>query len=386
MLYSLQSSHTDLIWMNRALDLAQLGRLSTRPNPAVGCVIVKGGQVVGEAWHQQAGQPHAEVLALRQAAEHAKYATAYVTLEPCSHFGKTPPCCNALIAAGVKRVVIAMTDPNPLVSGRGIAALAVAGIEVTQNVARARAKALNAGFVMRMQTGRPLVSLKLATSLDAKVALANGESQWITNELARHQGHLLRAQHCAILTGIDSVIVDDPQLTVRVSDNDLNKQGWSSQRRVEPFKVVLDSHLRLPLTAKLCEQPDTLIVYTTQTALTKQASKYAQLLDLGVKVHVVAQTNHSRVELVEVLNHLAAHYQCNNVMIEAGGTLAGAMLNQQLVDEVHWFSAPIVLGPDAQSALNLLSLQYLEQATYFELQEQQLLGDNFYRRYQCVKA
>lgn len=372
--------------MNRALDLAQLGRISTRPNPAVGCVIVKDGHVVGEGWHQQAGQPHAEVLALSAAAEQAKDATAYVTLEPCSHFGKTPPCCNALIAAGVKRVVIAMTDPNPLVSGSGIAALVAAGIEVTQDVASARARYLNAGFIMRMQTGRPRVSLKLATSLDAKVALANGESQWITNELARHQGHLLRAQHCAIMTGINSVLVDDPQLTVRVSDNDLNKQGWSSQRRFEPFKVVVDSHLRLPLSAKLCALPDKLIVYTTQAAVAEQAFKYAKLLDLGVQVHAVAQNRMARVELIDVLNHLAAHYQCNNLLIEAGGTLAGAMLNQQLVDQVHWFSAPILLGPDAQSALNLLPLQHLHQATHFKLQEQQLLGDNFYRRYQCVTA
>lgn len=381
------SSHslTDLIWMNRALDLASLGRLSTRPNPAVGCVLVKQGELIGEGWHQRAGEPHAEVLALRMAGDKARGATAYVTLEPCSHFGKTPPCCNALIAAGVERVVIAMTDPNPLVAGRGIKALEAAGIEVTQGVAMERAQLLNQGFVCRMQHGRPNVSLKLATSVDAKVALANGQSQWITNAQARAHGHLLRAQQCAIITGIGSVISDDPRLTVRLDDSAFHAQGWLSAGRVEPLKVVVDSRLRMPLNAQLCQQADALIIYTTQATLSDQAEKVAEFAAQGIAVHGVKSDPQHRVDLIEVLAHLAAHYQCNNVMLEAGGGLAGSMLATGCVDEIHWFSAPLVLGQDAQSCFVTQTLTQLSQAPRLKLVAQTMLGDNVYSRYQLEK-
>jgi diaminohydroxyphosphoribosylaminopyrimidine deaminase/5-amino-6-(5-phosphoribosylamino)uracil reductase len=385
MLSSYPHSLTDSIWMNRALDLASLGRLSTRPNPAVGCVLIKQGQLIGEGWHQRAGEPHAEVLALRMAGDRARGATAYVTLEPCSHFGKTPPCCNALITAGIKRVVIAMIDPNPRVSGRGIAALQGAGIEVTQGVAMKRAQQLNKGFVSRMQRGRPNVSLKLATSVDAKVALANGQSQWITNAQARTQGHLLRAQQCAIITGIASVITDDPRLTVRLDDSAFYAQGWLSAGRVEPMKVVVDSRLRIPLNAKLCQQADALIIYTTRATLCAQADKVAQLAAKGITVHGVDCDPQHRVNLVSVLAHLASHYQCNNVMLESGGVLAGAMLSIDCVDEIHWFSAPLVLGQDAQSCFVTQTLTQLSQAPRLRLVEQTMLGDNVYSRYQLEK-
>jgi diaminohydroxyphosphoribosylaminopyrimidine deaminase/5-amino-6-(5-phosphoribosylamino)uracil reductase len=381
------SSHslTDVIWMNRALDLASLGRLSTRPNPAVGCILVKQGELIGEGWHQRAGEPHAEVLALRMAGDKALGATAYVSLEPCSHFGKTPPCCNALIAAGVERVVIGMTDPNPLVAGRGIRALEAAGLKVTQGVATERAQQLNQGFVCRMQQGRPKVSLKLATSVDAKVALANGQSQWITNEQARAHGHLLRAQQCAIITGIGSVITDDPRLTVRLDDSVFHAQGWLSVGRVEPLKVVVDSRLRMPLNAQLCQQKDAVIIYTTQTTFSDQADRVAEFAAQGIAVHGVNSDSQHRVDLIAMLAHLAAHYQCNNVMVEAGGVLAGSMLATGCVDEIHWFSAPLVLGQDAQSCFVTQNLTQLSQAARLKLVAQTMLGDNVYSRYQLEK-
>lgn len=376
---------SDQIWMSRALDLAQLGRLSTRPNPAVGCVIVKDGVLVGEGWHQQAGEAHAEVLALAMAGSQAAGATVYVTLEPCAHFGKTPPCCHKLIDAGVYRVVVAMTDPNPLVSGKGLAALEAAGILVTLGVCSERAAAMNQGFIKRMNCGLPKVTLKLATSLDAKVALANGESQWITNEQSRLQGHLLRASQCAIMTGINSVLLDDPRLTVRLGDSDLSQQAWSNRRRIEPWKIVLDSMLRLPLTAKLCAEPNHLVIYTTEQAAVAQEQKVAQLETRGVRVFTCKTDAFGRLSLAGVIADLAQSLQCNEVLVEAGGTLMGSFLAEDLVDEIHWFSAPILLGNDAQAACQLAPLSSLTQAKRFNPIASRFLDDNLYTIYQRIK-
>ncbi len=243
----------DSQWMAQALHLAERGLLSTSPNPRVGCVLVKENVMVGEGWHERAGEPHAEVNALRIAGEKARGATAYVTLEPCSHFGRTPPCADALISAGVARVVMAMQDPNPLVAGKGIAKLQAAGVVVESGLMEAEASALNVGFVLRMARGLPLVRSKIAMSLDGRTALANGESQWITGEVARRDVHSWRARSCAVLTGIDTVLEDDAQLTVR---------HIATSR--QPLRVVLDSHLRIAPRAKIFDGGAVLIVSARQ--------------------------------------------------------------------------------------------------------------------------
>ncbi|MGP1717530.1 MAG: bifunctional diaminohydroxyphosphoribosylaminopyrimidine deaminase/5-amino-6-(5-phosphoribosylamino)uracil reductase RibD [Methylophilus sp.] len=326
----------DFEWMTQALRQAERGLYTTSPNPHVGCVIVKNGQLIGEGAHLKAGEPHAEVHALRQAGINAKGATAYVTLEPCSHYGRTPPCAHALVEAGVSRVVVAMQDPNPLVAGKGIAYLQTHGIEVSAGLLETQALRLNPGFVSRMMQQRPYVRLKVAASLDGRTALANGVSQWITSPAARRDVHHWRARSCAMLTGIGTVLHDDPSLTVR--DVESTRQ---------PLRVIVDSQLRIPLAAKVLQQGQAIIAYATAPTEALQ-DKLARLQSLGVQT--VALPNADGQVDVAALLHKLAEQQINEVMVEAGAALNGALLQTGLVDELLLYYAPKLMG-DASAGM-----------------------------------
>ncbi|MCC6657238.1 MAG: bifunctional diaminohydroxyphosphoribosylaminopyrimidine deaminase/5-amino-6-(5-phosphoribosylamino)uracil reductase RibD [Rhodocyclaceae bacterium] len=319
-------SAADHEFMARALRLAERGLYTTTPNPRVGCVLVRDDAVVGEGWHERAGEPHAEIHALNAAGKLARGATAYVTLEPCSHHGRTPPCAGALIAAGVARVVAAMRDPNPQVAGQGLAQLAAAGIEVADGLLAHEAGELNLGFVSRMTRGRPWLRLKLAASLDGKTALANGRSQWITGPEARRDGHAWRARACAILTGAGTVRDDDPRLTVREVDTDR-----------QPLRVVVDSHFETPPTARILEGGRTVVA-----AAQEDAEKSAALRAAGAEVLVLPNPQ-GKVDLPRLLRVLAER-GVNELHVEAGHKLNGSLLREGLVDELLLYFAPTLLG------------------------------------------
>lgn len=341
--------------MLRALKLAQRGLYTTTPNPRVGCVLVKDGVVIGEGWHERAGEPHAEVHALRAAGEAARGATAYVTLEPCSHHGRTPPCAQALIDAGVARVIAAMEDPNPRVAGSGLAALRAAGIVTEVGMEAAAAAELNAGFVSRMRRGRPWVRMKIAASLDGRTALANGVSQWITGEAARRDGHRWRARACAVLTGIGTVLADDPQLTVR---------GVRTGR--QPRRIIVDRCLETPPTARAVGE-GTLIV-----AADDQAGRAATLRARGAEVLMLAD-GAGRVDLAGLLQVLGQR-ECNEVHVEAGAGLNGAFMAAGLVDEVLVYLAPAILGDGARGMFSIPGLETLERAPRFTVSEVRRVG------------
>lgn len=350
-------SADDHRFMALALRLAELGLNSTNPNPRVGCVIVRDGQVIGEGWHQRAGTPHAEVHALTQAGAAARGATVYVTLEPCSHHGRTPPCAEALIAAGVGRVVAAMRDPNPQVAGRGLVQMEAAGILVDCGLLEEPAREMNIGFVSRMTRGRPWVRSKVAASLDGKTALANGVSQWITGPAARQDVQAWRARACAILTGVGTVLADDPQLNVR--DIDTPRQ---------PLRVVLDSQLRTPPSAKLL-RGGALIVSAVE-----DMPKIQALLDAGADVLALPSAT-GRVDLALVLQ-LLAERGVNELMVEAGATLNGALLEAGLVDELVLYLAPMLLGESARGLFALPALEKMDQRTDLVLRDVRQVGND----------
>ncbi len=316
-------SPTDRALMQRALSLAWQGRFTTSPNPRVGCVIARGSQIVGEGFHLKAGEPHAEVHALRQAGSAAQGATAYVTLEPCAHHGRTPPCAEALIRAGISRVVAAMADPNPLVAGKGLAMLQAAGIQVAAVLLEDEARRLNRGFLSRIERGRPFVKLKTAASLDGKTALANGQSQWITGSAARHDVQILRAESCAVLTGIGTALADNPRLTVR---------DFPTLRA--PLRVLLDSRLRLPAGSHLLDGSAPTLVYTLSG--NPPPPGHAEIRRLSPDAQ-------GRLDLAAVLADLAER-GIGELMLEAGATLGSAFLAQDLVDEIVCYQAPKLLG------------------------------------------
>jgi len=328
-------SFSDQDFMRRALELAARGLNTTTPNPRVGCVIVRDGAIVGEGWHERAGEPHAEVHALRAAGELARGATAYVTLEPCSHYGRTPPCAEALIKAGVARVVAAMTDPNPLVAGRGLGMLEDAGIATASGVLASEALALNAGFVSRMARGRPWLRLKTGCSLDGRTALPDGQSKWITSPESRADVQHLRARSCAMLTGVGTVLADDPQLTVR---------DFAVER--QPLRVIVDSHLRTPPTAQIFKTPRVLIACVKADPGQKQA-----LESVGAEVLELAGAD-GRVDLPALLAQLAQR-GCNEVTVEAGAELNGALIKAGLVDEWVIYQAPVIIGDAARGVARL---------------------------------
>ena len=359
-------------WMSRALVLARRGLYTAHPNPRVGCVLVRDGQCVGEGWHERAGEPHAEAHALAAAGEAARGATAYVTLEPCSHHGRTGPCCDALVAAGVARVVVAMQDPNPLVAGRGIARLEAAGIKVQVGVLEAQVRALNAGFVSRMAQGRPFVRLKMAMSLDGRTAMRSGESQWITGPLARREVQRLRARSCAVVTGVESVIFDNSRLTVRAEQLDLPRGELIARR--QPLRVVVDSRLRLPLAAACLSEPGRTLIATLKDS---EPERRARLEAAGAETVALPAGADGRVDLAALLAHLAEREQVNEVLLETGATLAGAMLAAELVDEMQLFVAPILLGGEARPLFELPGLSRMAQQRPVDIRDIRALGKDW---------
>ncbi|MBP6190269.1 MAG: bifunctional diaminohydroxyphosphoribosylaminopyrimidine deaminase/5-amino-6-(5-phosphoribosylamino)uracil reductase RibD [Acinetobacter sp.] len=340
-------------YMQRAIALAQLGQYATKPNPNVGCVIVKNGQIIGEGYHPKAGQPHAEVFALRQAGEHAQGATAYVTLEPCAHYGKTPPCAEALVKAQVQKVLIACPDPNPLVAGKGVKILQDAGIEVETGLCAELAKNLNLGFLKAMATGKPYVRLKVASSLDGRTAMASGESKWITGAAARQDVQHWRAISGAVITGIQTVLADDCELNVRALD------GIDLATVVQPKRIVLDRQGQLPLNAKILQQPNTVMVMTPFRQ---------DLADLGV-LQLCPQP------LDQLLVLLAQQHQIYDVLVEAGATLSTAFLQQGLVDEMISYVAPTLLGQSARAMFNA-QLNSMAEQQRFQLLDVTQLGQD----------
>lgn len=327
--------------MSEALRLARQGRFTTQPNPRVGCVIVKDGVVVGEGYHARAGGPHAEIVALKQAGYRAYGATAYVTLEPCAHHGRTPPCANELVIAGIRRVVAATQDANPLVAGKGFALLREAGIEVEVGLLADEADALNAGFLRRINGGLPWVRLKMAASLDGRTAMANGESQWITGPDARRDVQKWRAMSSAIISGIGSVLADDPALTVRPEE----WTDWEYGEVVPPWRVVLDASFRTPPTARLLAAPGRVII----VGVREQPEREQALQAAGAETWRLPGKN-GRVDLPALLQKLAAD-GANEVLVETGATLAGAFAQAGLVDEFIVYQAPILLGSSARPLL-----------------------------------
>ena len=357
----------DHAFMARAIELAQEGLYTTTPNPRVGCVIVRDGAIVGEGSHKRAGEPHAEVLALADARAHVGAdglvgTTAYVTLEPCNHFGRTPPCVTALLEARVARVIAAMEDPNPQVAGAGLAALRHAGIEVRCGLLRREAEALNPGFIARMTRGTPWVRLKVAASLDGRTALANGESQWITGEAARADGHAWRARACAVLTGIGTVRDDDPQLNVRLV---------ATPR--QPLRVLVDSRLDVPLEAKLfnptADAAPGVLVYCAQP----DAAKAAELRARGVEI-VELPNARGKVDLPALFKDLGAR-KLNEIHVEAGEKLNGSLLREHCVDEVLAYLAPCLIG-QGRGIAELPALQSLDDRWRFALESVERVGDD----------
>ncbi|GMW06746.1 MAG: bifunctional diaminohydroxyphosphoribosylaminopyrimidine deaminase/5-amino-6-(5-phosphoribosylamino)uracil reductase RibD [Gammaproteobacteria bacterium] len=355
----MSSDAEDFRWMAQALRLAARGLFSAHPNPRVGCVVVAGGRVVGEGWHRRTGGPHAEIVALQEAGGAAAGATAYVTLEPCCHHGRTPPCTEALVAAGVRRVVFAAADPNPQVAGGGVRSLTAAGVAVTAGVMEAEARALNVGFFSRMQRQRPYLRAKLATSLDGRTALANGASRWISSEASRNDAQALRARSSAILTGVGTVLADDPALTVRRRDlGDL----------VAPACVVLDSALRTPPAAQLIGHSRRTHVFCTRP----EAARQRALEAAGASVEVVAETG-GRPDPTAVLRRLA-ELGMNEVLLEAGPGVSGAMLDAGLIDEIVVYVAPHVLGADGFGMFATTTLSEMSARPEFDLADVRRIG------------
>lgn len=345
--------------MARALRLATRGMCTTHPNPRVGCVIAKDGHVLAEAWHHRAGEPHAEKLALQAAGEAARGATVYLNLEPCCHQGRTPPCTDALIDAGVARVVAALQDPNPQVAGGGISVLRTAGIDVEVGLLAEQAEALNRGFIMRMRHGRPWVTLKLGASLDGRTAMATGESRWITGEAARRDVHRLRARSSAVLTGIGTVLADDPSLTVRL--HDVARQ---------PLRVIVDSNLSTPLDAEILAQDGDVLIATA----VEDDDFVAGLGNNSVEVSYLPGPN-GVVDLVALMDQLAMR-EINEVLVETGPTLAGALLEARCVDELIVYIAPSLLGDDARGMFHLRGVKELAQRVQLHINDIRQVGED----------
>ncbi|HHJ17483.1 MAG TPA: bifunctional diaminohydroxyphosphoribosylaminopyrimidine deaminase/5-amino-6-(5-phosphoribosylamino)uracil reductase RibD [Gammaproteobacteria bacterium] len=351
--------------MAEAIRLAARGVYSTHPNPNVGCVVVRDGEVVGRGWHRRAGGPHAEVFALREAGDKARGADVYVSLEPCSHQGRTPPCADALVEAGVRRVVVAMQDPNPLVAGQGLARLHAAGIEVESGLLEPQARALNPGFIARMQRGRPWLRLKLAASLDGRTAMASGESKWISGDAARRDVQRLRARSSAIVTGIGTVLADDPSMNVRLTADQLN--GETPVR--QPLRVVLDSRLRMSAQARMLTLPGETLLLTGVT----DSSRWQDLQQAGAEVAAV-ELEQGRPQPDAVLR-LLAQRDINEVLLECGPTLAGAFMRAGLVDELVLYMAPHLMGDSARGLFHLPGLERMQDRIALEWQDVRQVGD-----------
>ncbi len=364
------SDAADHGFMARALRLAGRGVYTSDPNPRVGCVLVRDGSVVGEGWHRRAGGPHAERIALREAGQAAQDAVAYVTLEPCCHHGKTPPCTDALIESGVARVVAAMVDPNPLVAGQGLGLLRAAGVAVESGIMEPLARALNPGFVKRMAQGLPYVRCKLAASLDGRTAMASGESRWISSEDARRDVQFLRARSSAILTGVGTLLADDPSLNVRLDRMDL--PGLEPGETVrQPLRVVVDSRLRTPATARMLSLPGGTLVACAGCP----PEAVAVLESAGAQVYVCPD-GAGRVDLESLLRHLAGQ-EVNEVLIEAGPTLAGAFVAAGLVDELVLYLAPHLMGDAARGLFHLPEVRCMAERFPLALTDVRAVGPDW---------
>ncbi|QUM79421.1 bifunctional diaminohydroxyphosphoribosylaminopyrimidine deaminase/5-amino-6-(5-phosphoribosylamino)uracil reductase RibD [Moritella sp. 5] len=402
-----QFNDTDHLHMQRALALAQKGRFTTAPNPNVGCVLVKAGKVIGEGFHLRAGEAHAEIHALNTAGDDAQGATCYVTLEPCSHYGRTPPCAAALVNANVNEVVIAMVDPNPKVAGNGIAILIAAGIKVRFGLLSTQAHALNPGFILRMQEQRPFVRLKMAASLDGRTALKNGESKWITGPAARSDVQVYRAQASAILSTASTVIMDDASLNVRYSelgasqvdypriktdkpliqvDKSLSHDELLEPQLRQPIRVVLDNHRRLDThlakvnsELKLFSQPGQILLVNGVKNIVNGATENPAVEQLLVNESVsrieIEQDRHHNIDLKQLMTVLAQQ-DINDLWVEAGATLAGALLENKLVDEIIIYLAPKLMGDSARGLAVLSELTEMAQVPTFSFTDITQIGDD----------
>jgi len=376
--------------MALALQLAEKGLYTTHPNPRVGCVLVKDDQIIGQGWHQRAGEGHAEINALYDAAgikdvENLKGksqtdirgiasgATAYVTLEPCSHHGKTPPCSEALIAAGVTKVVAAMEDPNPLVSGKGLTLLKQNGIDTECGLLEAEARSLNPGFIKRMASNRPYVRCKLAMSLDGRTAMASGESKWITGASARADVQRWRARSDATITGVETILADNPSMIVRLEDwNGDKPEIWQNNADIkQPVRVVLDSRLRLPKDAKMLNLSGATWVLTCET---EDHPRFKELQSVGAKV-VTLPADRDTLDLARVLDYLAQE-EINEVLVETGSTLSGAFVKAGLIDETIIFMAPKLMGHQGRPLLNLPGLDRMDQNLQLDIKDLRQVGDD----------
>ena len=372
--FALQKHHSasrvDYGYMARAIKLAWRGLYTTDPNPRVGCVLVKNNQVIGEGWHRRAGEGHAEIEALASVNLSAEDATAYVTLEPCCHHGKTPPCTHALIDAGISKVVVAMEDPNSKVAGNGLQRLEAAGIDVVCGVLSEDAEMLNPGFIKRMRTERPWVCSKLAMSLDGRTALASGKSKWITGALARLDVHRIRARSSVILTGIGTVLMDNPSMNVRLPDNvEVN----------QPVRVIVDSQLRISPESKMVCLPGTTIVCT----LNRDGEKHKRLEDVGFRVETLPSSGTNRVDLDGLFAFLGK-LEVNEVLVEAGRTLNGALIQAGLVDELIVYVAPCLLGDEGRGLFDLSEISRMSDRIKLKLLENRQVGMDLRLRYRIT--
>ena len=361
-------SPQDVAFMQLALDLAKQGEFTTTPNPSVGCVLVKDGEVVGKGFHAKAGEPHAEVMALREAGEKARGATAYVTLEPCSHFGRTPPCAKGLVEAGVSKVIAAMCDPNPQVAGKGLQILSDAGIESAVGLLEENAEQLNKGFLKRMRTGKPFVQLKLAMSIDGKTAMASGESKWITGAQARADVQQYRAKASAILSTSQTVLADDPSLNVRWEELPPDvKAGYSQEKLRQPVRVILDSSHKVRSDFK---------VFSTESPVWLVGEDDYPLTGFPVFTdYLQLDRNQGETRLQALMAELGKR-QINTLWVEAGATLAGALIAENLVDELIIYMAPKLLGDQARDLCHLPNLTQLADAPLWQLQSCEPVGDD----------
>ena len=361
-------SPQDVAFMQLALDLAKQGEFTTTPNPSVGCVLVKDGKVVGKGFHAKAGEPHAEVMALREAGENARGATAYVTLEPCSHFGRTPPCAKGLVEAGVSKVIAAMCDPNPQVAGKGLQILSDAGIESAVGLLEENAEQLNKGFLKRMRTGKPFVQLKLAMSIDGKTAMASGESKWITGAQARADVQQYRAKASAILSTSQTVLADDPSLNVRWEELPPDvKAGYPQEKLRQPVRVILDSSHKVRSDFK---------VFLTESPVWLVGEDDYPLTGFPVFTdYLQLDRNQGETRLQALMAELGKR-QINTLWVEAGATLAGALIAENLVDELIIYMAPKLLGDQARDLCHLPNLTQLADAPLWQLQSYEPVGDD----------
>lgn len=367
----INQQYLDIQRMTRAIELARLGVYTTHPNPRVGCLLVKGDNIIAEGWHQRTGEAHAEVNALEKLStvDAAQGATAYVTLEPCSHTGRTAPCSQALIKAGVARVVVAMQDPNPLVAGKGLAQLEAAGVEVESGVLEAEARALNPGFIKRMEQGLPWVSVKLAMSLDGRTAMASGESQWITAEPARKDVQFLRAKASAVLTGQGTVLADDPSLNVRLTAEALGIQGQVRQ----PVRVVLDPELAMSVNAKMLGLEGETVIFCLDTVT---SGRRKAIEEAGATIISLGADKNLMLPLREVLVELAKR-EINEIHLEAGARLCGAFIAEGLVDQLIIYMAPHLMGSAARGLLDLPGLEQMKDRINLDIKEVRAIGKDW---------